>query len=136
MNIRVVKKKVPLTEVVNGRLRSAIPSDMIIGEMKKQTDHMVVNKPERRLGAGWIDSLVANRQIFAVCEDCYRRYIIGERWWKTRNYLPVWSPKFMTDCDGCSGIKLCNHIVPAEAPPSNSRLNLKEGAKLCMPTSR
>jgi hypothetical protein len=98
-----VRFKVPLIggfagHALAGRLTK---SDIrrITMDAEKKSRHLAVVKPQRKLGAPWIDSFVANRQSVALCEDCTRRYW---KWWERYDYRPIWSPKDLTDCDGCS----------------------------------
>ena len=130
LNFRVVRKKVPLGQWLNGSWMSDIPMDRVIPTLKQQTDHIAAVKPERQLGAPWIANLVATRRQFCLCDNCYRKYIKGESWWKHHEYLPLWHPRSLTDCDGCSEFLLCVKFVPGEAPPAMARINFREGAKL------
>ena len=74
---------------------------------------MAVIKPERSLGAPWIDNFVALRRIVALCEDCYRKY---DKWWKRYNYSPLWGHRVISDCDGCSRKTIyCTDFYPEES---------------------
>lgn len=55
-------------------------------------------KPERQLGAPWMDNFIAQRASVALCEDCNRRY---DKWWTHYDYEPR-NFSELTDCDGCS----------------------------------
>jgi hypothetical protein len=129
MHVRV-KKRMPLGDLLKGQWINSIPQDRIISEIKKGTEHVASVKPERRLGAGWIDSLVNNRRQFCVCGNCYKKYIRHQSWWQSNEYAPVWNPRSLTDCDGCSNFVWCIVMVPEEAPLKNAHIDRTEGSRI------
>ena len=82
-----------------------------IAEAFRRSDAVAGVKPERFLGAPWIDNFVAQRGNVNLCEECWRRY---NDWWKRYGYRPEWKPK-LSDCDGCGhGPKYVTGFYPEE----------------------
>ena len=72
----------------------------MVTDIERQSRHMTILKPGRRLGATWIDDFVARRRAVSLCPDCERKY--GD--WHVRFHYHARDAKEITDCDGCGQI--------------------------------
>ena len=85
--------------------RSPLPFKRSINDYLKQEEKkrppIVVVKPERTLGAVWMDEKVTARRAVVLCEVCVRKY--GD-WHKKHHYRADWGWRYMGNCDGCSVI--------------------------------
>ena len=81
----------------------------------KKTEHLSVYKPDRSLGAPWIDKFVHGRMSVYLCDGCSKRY---DRWYEKYNYVFIASsPQRVADCDGCgTRFTWCNSFHPHEKP--------------------
>lgn len=100
---KVVDRRSPLGHALAGTLdHNDIRNLLMLWDRK--TRHMAVIKPERSLGAPWIDDFVSQGKGVNLCHDCRNRY---RDWYKKFDYHPRHSP-VLSDCDGCSELrKLC-----------------------------
>ena len=96
VRIRTVGQ-VPVSEYLR-KIRS-VNHQKMAPQLDRQSRHMTVIKPERQLGATWMDNFVARRKSVSLCHNCRNRY--GD-WYKKYAYLPHTRFKEITDCDGCS----------------------------------
>jgi len=107
--LNAIPARSPLWHAVSGTFTS--------GDMRrwvqyadKESRHMATIKPERQLGAPWIDDFVSRGRGVVLCEDCYRKY---DKWWVKYDYAPQWHPKLISDCDGCSTTMIiCTGFFP------------------------
>ena len=107
-----IKPKSPLAHALRGTLDAGDLRRLHM-DWERRTRPATILKPERVLGAPWIDSFVALRKSVTLCEDCYRRY---DRWWQRYDYRAIWFPKEITDCDGCSkSLVFCTGFYPSES---------------------
>ena len=88
----------------------------LIGQVKAwdalTRPHAIV-KPERQMGAVWMDGFVARRKNVNLCELCWRKYY---GWWNRAGYHPDWDERWLTDCDGCSRRLIhCYGFYPEES---------------------
>ena len=93
-----------------------------IAELERLTRQATITKPERMLGAPWIDRFVALRRIVFLCEDCHRKYF---GWWTREDYQPAWGRHNRTDCDGCGErLKRCLEYHPLETSKLGTKPSL------------
>ena len=71
----------------------------ILAEEEKKRPPIVVVKPERTLGAVWMDEKVCQRRAVVLCEICVRKY--GD-WHRKHCYRADWGWRYLGNCDGCS----------------------------------
>lgn len=96
-HVPAAQGKSPLAHGLRGTLTRS-DSRRVIEETFRKTRHMTVLKPQGWLGAPWIDEFVSRKKGVNLCELCVRKYW---KWWEKYDYRPIWSPKKLTDCDGC-----------------------------------
>lgn len=83
-------------------------------EIQKKTAHMEVTKPQRMLGAPWIDANAANRNSVSLCPTCQTKYGL---WYRKFNYVAIYHPQTLAACDGCAEPWVwCASFYPAERP--------------------
>ena len=90
--------RTPLAHALAGTLTTS-DERRLIAENERRSRRFAFFKPQRTLGAPWIDNFVSRGMSVSLCEDCLRKY---GKWWRKYEYKAVWSPKELTDCDGCS----------------------------------
>lgn len=81
----------------------------------KQTEHLALIKPDRTMGAPWMDEYVHTRMSVYLCDGCSKRY---DRWYEKYNYVFIArAPQKLADCDGCGKrFAWCNGFHPHEKP--------------------
>jgi hypothetical protein len=97
-----IPAKSPLAHVLQGKYTSS-DWNRHVRDWESTTRQSAVRKPERQLGAPWIDNLVAQRMAVSLCADCANRYgtwhiAVG---YKKRDRLEL------SDCDGCRAFGQC-----------------------------
>jgi len=71
----------------------------LLAEEERKSPPLVVVKPERTLGAVWMDEKVCARRAVVLCDVCVRKY--GD-WHKRHHYRGDWGWRYFGNCDGCS----------------------------------
>lgn len=104
---RIASFRIPL---VGQAARSFSSSPVQISETIKKTNHLAVVKPQRQLGAPWIDRFINQRKVVTICDICSARY---GNWYQKYNYTSDWVG-WLINCDGCSRLVYCNGYHPTE----------------------
>lgn len=100
---KIVRSNSPLGHALAGTLTKSDFRNLAV-QWEKRTRPMTVRKPDRQLGAVWIDSLVSRHRAVSLCDDCKVKY--GEAVLRL-NYRQRMA-KTLTDCDGCGQVlRLC-----------------------------
>jgi len=102
----------PLGALLRGKLTRSDFRNITM-ETWEKTDRFAVVKPQRKLGATWMDDFFAQGLLVSLCSDCTRMY---GHWWRQVHYLPNLELNY-ADCDGCS-LKLVavTQFRPEEPP--------------------
>jgi len=113
--------KIPLGKFLKAHRRTS--QNTLARHLDEKSQPYTVVKPERQLGAPWMDDFISKRKSISLCIDCKRRY--GNIWGKF-NYIPNTRYPEITDCDGCSKkMELCTGLYAVESNTGKLLLKLK-----------
>ncbi len=109
----ILQKAVPLGRYLNGKWVSDLPPHEYERLRQGRMQAQIVKKNPRTLGGSWLSDKVSGRRILTLCEDCWRRYVVRETWWKGMEYEPDWR-RFLSNCNGCAKYRVCLRMIPEE----------------------
>jgi len=89
-------KRVRVPIPLNGS--AAQYGDSYVRNILQQLDPISIFKPDRKLGAVWIDNKVGQTKPVTMCWSCVHKY---RGWWKKYHYRGDWEWGYVADCDGC-----------------------------------
>tara|TARA_R110002020_G_scaffold443256_1_gene654481 strand:- start:288 stop:725 length:438 start_codon:yes stop_codon:yes gene_type:complete len=118
---------VPLRKALPNTLGTVSDRRKAITAANEKSRRFAFLKPQRMLGAVWMDRFVSSRQGVNLCDICARKYM---DWWKHNGYRPDVNPLGAKrgSCDGACNAHLVR-LIPFYPEESFEKLRLKPDPK-------